>query len=84
MVLFKGRRAYASAFLLDTRALIHAYNERQPPRSKHRALGKPEPCSEVPLAHELGHLAVCSKVAHVATSLEVTKLHLMERGLKNK
>jgi len=36
MVLFKGRHAYASSFLLDTGALIQVYNERQPSSSKHR------------------------------------------------
>lgn len=42
MVLFKGRHTYASSFLLDTRALIQSYNERQPPRSKHSVLIKPD------------------------------------------
>lgn len=61
MVLFKGRHAYASSFLLDTRALIQAYNERQPPRSKHRECSyKTRPVFLSPRARELAHLATHS------------------------
>lgn len=59
MVLFKGRHANATSFLLDTRALIPTNNERQPPRSKHwSGLTEPGPVFPNPCAHEPALLGV--------------------------